>query len=337
MVEDRKMGKKRKQSFPFGLFILVLLVFAALLIFSKYREIDLIQPENKAQDIEQVENERNSGDAESSLNFIKSGENSENSEKPPVEVNGFVQLTENLQVPECGLRKHSADHELREFKYYSLCYRESYEQAEWSAECVKSSMLQKNATRSNDFRPDEKISTGSATLADYKGSGYDRGHLVPAADMSFDADAMSETFYMSNMSPQAPQFNRGIWVNLETQVRSWAQKFGKIYVVSGPVLNKSAAEFPSIGKNQVSVPEFYYKVILAPVFKDDEDKNTPEDSESAMAIGFIIPNQKCEKEFWDYAVSVDEVENITNIDFFSQLEDSLENQIESAFQLENWR
>ena len=198
-------------------------------------------------------------------------------------------------------------------------------------------MLQKNATRSNDFRPDDKISTGSATLADYKSSGYDRGHLVPAADMSFDADAMSETFYMSNMSPQAPQFNRGIWVNLETQVRAWAQKFGKIYVVSGPVLNKSAQEFPSIGKNQVSVPEFYYKVILAPVYKDEEDKNTPEDSESVMAIGFIIPNQKCEKEFWDYAVSIDEVENITNIDFFPQLEDSLENQVESAFQLEDWK
>lgn len=256
----------------------------------------------------------------------------ENSEKSA----GLVQLTENLQVPECGLKNHSADHELREFKYYSLCYRETYEQAEWSAECIKSSMLQKNATRSNDFRPDDKISTGSATLADYKSSGYDRGHLVPAADMSFDADAMSETFYMSNMSPQAPQFNRGIWVNLETQVRAWAQKFGKIYVVSGPVLNKSAQEFPSIGKNQVSVPEFYYKVILAPIYKNEEDKNTPEDSESVMAIGFIIPNQKCEKEFWDYAVSIDEVENITNIDFFPQLEDSLEKQVESAFKLENW-
>lgn len=331
------MGKKRKQkqSFPIGLFILVLLVFAALLIFSKYRGINLIQPENQVQNVEfKTEDEEISSEPESFSNFSKS---EENSEKSAVVNTGIVQLTENLQVPECGLKTHSADHELREFKYYSLCYRESYEQAEWSAECIKSSMLQKNATRSNDFRPDEKISTGSATLADYKSSGYDRGHLVPAADMSFDADAMSETFYMSNMSPQAPQFNRGIWVNLETQVRLWAQKFGKIYVVSGPVLNKSAEEFPSIGKNQVSVPEFYYKVILAPVFKDEEDKNTPEDSESAMAIGFIIPNQKCEKEFWDYAVPIDEVENITNIDFFPQLEDSLENQIESVFQLESWK
>ena len=324
------MGKKRKskKSFPVGLFILILLVFAALLIFSKYQGIDLLHPENQIQVSEVVEP---SSVSEVSNEQIEG--TAENSEKTA----GFVQLTENLQVPECGLKNHAADHELREFKYYSLCYRETYEQAEWSAECIKSSMLQKNATRANDFRPDDKISTGSSTLADYKSSGYDRGHLVPAADMSFDADAMSETFYMSNMSPQAPQFNRGIWVNLETQVRVWAQKFGKIYVVSGPVLNKSAQEFPSIGKNQVSVPEFYYKVVLAPIYKDEEDKNTPEDSESVMAIGFIIPNQKCEKEFWDYAVSIDEVENITNIDFFPQLEDSLENQVESAFQLEDWK
>ncbi len=322
------MGKKRKtkKSFPVGLFILILLVFAVLLVFTKYQGINLPNPENQSQTTQVA-------DLPSYSDFDMQAEQSVAPEKTA----GLVQLTDNLQVPECGLKNHSADHELREFKYYSLCYRESYEQAEWSAECIESSMLEKNAARSNDFRPDEKISTGSATLADYKSSGYDRGHLVPAADMSFDQDAMSETFYMSNMSPQAPQFNRGIWVNLETQVRAWAQKFGKIYVVSGPVLNKSAEEFSSIGKNQVSVPEFYYKVILAPVYKDDDDKKTPENSDSVMAIGFIIPNQKCEKEFWDYAVSVDEVESITNIDFFSRLEDSLEIQVESAFQLENWK
>lgn len=332
----RKKSKKSKKSFPFGFFLLILLVLAVLLIFAKYQGVELIPQEGQPQD-----------SAQQNIESVAKTENLENSARknpsaeaePQTQNSGqtLVLLTENLQVPECGLKNHSADHELRQFKYYSLCYRESYEQAEWSAECIKSSMLEKNAARSNDFRPDDKISTGSATLADYKSSGYDRGHLVPAADMSFDADAMSETFFMSNMSPQAPQFNRGIWVNLETQVRLWAQKFGKIYVVSGPVLNKSAEEFSSIGKNQVSVPEFYYKVILAPVYKDEEDLATPEDSESAMAIGFIIPNQKCDEDFWSYAVSIDDVEKITNIDFFPQLEDSLETQIEADFQIESWK
>ena len=102
------------------------------------------------------------------------------------------------------------DHQIRSFQYYTLCYRESYEQAEWSAYCLRDWMLQKNVKRTNDFRPDPEILTGSATLADYKRSGYDRGHLTPAGDMVFSKEAMSETFYMSNMCPQAAAFNRGI-------------------------------------------------------------------------------------------------------------------------------
>ena len=113
------------------------------------------------------------------------------------------------------------DHQIRAFQYYTLCYRESYEQAEWSAYCLRAFMLQKNAKRTNDFRPDPEILGGSATLADYKRSGYDRGHLTPAGDMVFSREAMSETFYMSNMCPQAAAFNRGIWKDLEDQVREW--------------------------------------------------------------------------------------------------------------------
>ena len=126
-------------------------------------------------------------------------------------INENVLLFNSLEVPLCGLNNHQIDHELRKFQNYSLCYRETYEQAEWSAYCLTSNQLVKNADRTNDFRPDNRISTQSASLADYKGSGYDRGHLTPAADMSFSEQAMSETFYMSNMSPQEPQFNRGIW------------------------------------------------------------------------------------------------------------------------------
>lgn len=326
--------KKSKKSFPKGFLVLILIIAAALLFFLKAQAISQASPQNTAE----VEKTLPQAESLAPETPVSSEEQNKTSAIPLQDgEESFVRLTDTLQVPECGLKSRSADHELREFKYYSLCYRETYEQAEWSAECIKSSMLQKNAARSNDFRPDEKISTGSAALDDYKNSGYDRGHLVPAADMSFSADAMSETFYMSNMSPQAPQFNRGIWVRLETQVRLWAQKFGKIYVVSGPVLNKSAENFSSIGENQVSVPEYYYKVILAPVYKDEEDRRTPETSESAMALGFVIPNQKCEKEFWDYAVPVDEVESLTGIDFFPQLEDSLENRIESEFYLESWK
>lgn len=223
------------------------------------------------------------------------------------------------------------DHQIRAFQYYTLCYRESYEQAEWSAYCLRDWMLQKNAKRTNDFRPDPQIDGGSATLADYKKSGYDRGHLTPAGDMVFSREAMSETFYMSNMCPQAAAFNRGIWKDLEEQVREWVRLYGAVYVVSGPVLSKPASEYPFIGESKVAVPEFFYKAILVPIYEDGLDACA-----DVMAIAFVIPNKACEGDFWRYAKSVDEAEEITGLDFFPLLEDDVENRVEAECDPRPW-
>lgn len=231
------------------------------------------------------------------------------------------------------------DHQIRAFHYYSLCYRKSYEQAEWSAYCLRDFMLEKNVKRTNDFRPDPEIAGGSATLADYKKSGYDRGHLTPAGDMVFSREAMSETFYMSNMCPQAAAFNRGIWKDLEDQVREWVRLYGAAYVVSGPVLSKPAEEYPSIGESKVAVPELFYKVILVPIYEDGAEQDSPEALETCadvIAIAFVIPNKGCEGDFWQYAASVDEVEEITGIDFFPLLEDDVENRVEAECNPRPW-
>ncbi|MBQ3836891.1 MAG: DNA/RNA non-specific endonuclease [Treponema sp.] len=223
------------------------------------------------------------------------------------------------------------DHQIRAFQYYTLCYRESYEQAEWSAYCLRDWMLQKNAKRTNDFRPDPQIEGGSATLADYKKSGYDRGHLTPAGDMVFSREAMSETFYMSNMCPQAAAFNRGIWKDLEDQVREWVRLYGVAYVVSGPVLSKPASEYPFIGESKVTVPEFFYKAILVPIYEDGLNACA-----DVMAIAFVIPNKASEGDFWRYAKSVDEAEEITGLDFFPLLEDDVENRVEAECDPRPW-
>ena len=231
------------------------------------------------------------------------------------------------------------DHQIRAFQYYTLCYRESYEQAEWSAYCLRDWMLQKNAKRTNDFRPDPQIEGGSATLADYKKSGYDRGHLTPAGDMVFSREAMSETFYMSNMCPQAAAFNRGIWKDLEDQVREWVRLYGAAYVVSGPVLSKPASEYPFIGESKVAVPEFFYKAILVPIYDDGLEEDSPEPLETCadvIAIAFVIPNKACEGDFWRYAKSVDEAEEITGLDFFPLLEDDVENRVEAECDPRPW-
>lgn len=328
------MGKKkrrRKQSNKLGIYIAIILVFViiALIEFGLKKGSEpqykyTYNPTTKYESTSSVETyEESSPIQEDVTTSLKSSD--------------VVVLKEGLEIPICGVVAKRLDHELRKFQNYSLCYRETYEQAEWSAYSLTANQLIKNADRTNDFRPDNRISTQSASLADYKGSGYDRGHLTPAADMSFSEQAMSETFFMSNMSPQEPQFNRGIWMYLEAQVRKWAERFGRVYVVSGPILDKSADKYKTIGNNKVVVPELYYKVILVPLYEDSNDFDTPNDSKSVMAIGFIIPNRKCDDSFWNYATSIDNVENMTGLDFFALLDDDIENYIESTYVLSNWK
>ena len=253
----------------------------------------------------------------------------------------LIQLPLNLEIPECpgdqNNREPHSDHYIRHFKGFTICYRESYEQAEWCAYKLEDSNLRKNAKRSNEFKPDYQIPTGSADLSDYRRSGYDRGHLAPAADFSFDKSFMNETFYLSNITPQDHGLNGGIWNDLESQVRRWAKRFGRVYVVTGPVLEKRAAQYKSIGPNKVAVPEFYYKVILAPRYRSHEDRLSREDTGRISAIGFIFPNENCEGSIYDYSCTVDEVEKRTKIDFFDALEDYWEEKAESTVNLEHWQ
>jgi len=206
-------------------------------------------------------------------------------------------------------------------KYYDLSYVEKHEQPEWVAyELTKAEVMGK-VKRKDDFREDPKVVSGSATLGDYKRSGYDRGHLAPAADMKFSKQAMSESFYMSNMSPQNPSFNRGIWKELEEKVRDWAVKNERIYVVTGGVLTDG---LPTIGEEKVSIPKYYYKVLL--------DYASPE----VKAIAFVLPNKNSKKPLSNFAVSIDSVEELTGIDFFPSLPDDQEKALESKFDYELW-
>ena len=208
-------------------------------------------------------------------------------------------------------------------KHYALSYDEKHEQAEWVAyELTKKSIQVKNVKRTNDFRPDPKVKTRSANDNDYRGSGYDRGHMVPAADMAFSEEAMSETFFMSNISPQVRAFNQGIWRELEEYTRDWAYDFKHLYVVSGAIFDKRPNR---IGNTGVSIPKAYYKVLL--------DLAEPE----KKAIGFLFPNEVSYERINTFATSIDEIEAKTGIDFFPELlEDDLESKLESEFDMNLW-
>jgi endonuclease G, mitochondrial len=189
---------------------------------------------------------------------------------------------------------------------------------------LTSNMILNNSVgRTDNFRTDPMVESGSATLADYSGSGYDRGHLCPAAAMRFNKAAMSETFYMSNMSPQKPDFNRGIWKKLEEKVRNWTVDNDELDIVTGPVFYKSK-QHKEIGSDGVDVPDAYYKVILD--FKEPDVK----------AIGFLIPNEGSRKPLSYYALPVDNIERITGFDFFATLPVNIENKVESKASYNKW-
>ena len=203
----------------------------------------------------------------------------------------------------------------------TLLYNEKHEQAKWVAYELESNKLNGNFKRKNQFRIDPKVHTISASPTDYKKSGYDRGHLASAADMKWSKVAMEESFFMSNISPQTPGFNRGIWKKLESVVRRWANDYEKIYIVTGPVLTK---EYSTIGLNNVSVPDFFFKVVL--------DNQGPE----KKAIGFVLANEKSRNNLKDFSMNIDSVEKITGIDFFHLLEDSFEDSLERSLDLSQW-
>jgi len=226
-------------------------------------------------------------------------------------------VAQNLELPDYTEKDLIIQH-----TGYTLSYSEEHEQAKWVAYELTKEELRGNVERTDNFRADSNIDTDSASLSDYRGSGYDRGHLAPAADFSWSEEAMSDTFYFSNMSPQKPGFNRGIWRKLESQVREWAIRDEALLVVTGPVLRN--VDYRTIGENDVAIPRYYYKVLL--------DIEEPE----LKGIGFILPHESSSDSLSSFAVSIDEVEQITGIDFYHAIEDSLEERLESSYNRTLW-
>ncbi len=187
--------------------------------------------------------------------------------------------------------------EIVRHSYYILSYIEEHEQAEWVYYKLTPDMIKGKTERTENFRQDPKVKTKSATPADYRKSGYDRGHLCPAASMRHNHKAMSETFYMSNISPQVPAFNRGVWRRLEQHVRDWVLKDSVLYVITGTIFPDSTQTAKKkIGCNQVTIPTHYYKIIHSP--------------KHSKSVGYIIPNQKSNNPISAFIVPIDSIKNI---------------------------
>ncbi|MCJ8276740.1 MAG: DNA/RNA non-specific endonuclease [Bdellovibrionales bacterium] len=209
------------------------------------------------------------------------------------------------------------DQEIRH-SYYNLCYSKEHRQALWVFHKSTLANINGSQKRTNDFRRDPNVDDPVGSR-DYSGSGYDRGHLVPAGDMKLNKTSMSETFFMTNISPQNPNMNRGIWGSLENRIRAWIRRGdGDAYIVTAPVLEDNLKTIDS----GVAIPRYFYKVIYFPDLQ--------------IMKAFLIPNERpVDSNFYNFSVSVDEVEDITGLDFFADLPDDVEDELESINYYDN--
>lgn len=207
-------------------------------------------------------------------------------------------------------------------KAYTTSYNPSTKLPNWVAWHLTANHVDGNHSRGGmKFHEDEDVPEPRATDNDYKGSGYDRGHMCPSGDNKWDADAQWESFYFTNACPQHHGLNRGDWNEMEQQCRKWARQMGDIYIVCGPILYKGPHK--TIGENQVVVPEAFFKVVLCM-------RGTPK------AIGFIYRNTDGNRPKGDYVNTVDQVERITGLDFFPALPDDVETKVEAEANLDEW-
>ncbi|QSX37170.1 DNA/RNA non-specific endonuclease [Shewanella sedimentimangrovi] len=197
---------------------------------------------------------------------------------------------------------------------YAVGYNYQNKVADWVAYHITAASVNAFFERSNSFTTDKELPEAYRSLSsDYSSTGYDRGHLAPSGTMDFTEESMKQSFLMSNMSPQLPGFNRGGWKALEEKVREWANTYEELYVVSGPIWDGNETY---VG-NGVYIPNAFYKVILDPYYND--------------AIAFIVPHRSVSSsELPQFITTVDEVERLTQLDFFSQLPDSVEEAAEST-------
>lgn len=205
---------------------------------------------------------------------------------------------------------------------YVASYNKTTLLPNWVAWHLTAERTEGSAKRSGvDFAEDTEVPEPRATDWDYYNSGYDRGHMCPAADNKWSKKAMEESFLFTNMCPQNGNLNRGDWNEMEMACRKWAKKYSDLYIVCGPILYKG--KHKTIGKNMVVVPEAFFKVVL----------RTGDDPQ---AIGFIYKNTSGNRPKDSYVNTVDEVERITGIDFFPSLPDDVEKKVEAECDLGLW-
>ena len=219
-------------------------------------------------------------------------------------------------------------------KGYTTSYNSQTKNPNWVAWHLTKSHTYGNHQRKNEvFAEDTDVKAPRATDGDYYNSRYDRGHMCPAGDNKWDQQAMTESFFFTNVCPQNHGLNKYEWNDLEILCRDWAREYGAIDIVCGPLYSSKGERFrvggrsepqqKTIGRNKIWVPDAFFKVVLC-------RQGRPK------AIGFVYRNEGKKQRMEEAVHSVDEVEAMTGIDFFPSLDDATENRIEASARLSEW-
>lgn len=232
---------------------------------------------------------------------------------------GNANSIEGIEIP---APLEDQDEQVLTRKGYTVSYNKTTMQPNWVAWHLTEDRINGPAKRpQRAFHEDEEVPEPRAVDNDYYSSGYDRGHMCPAADNKLDDDMMYQSFLFTNICPQNHNLNVGDWNEMENQCRRWAKRYDGVYIVCGPIFYNK--KHKTIGKHKIPVPEAFFKVVL-------RMGDTPQ------AIGFIYKNESGDRPKGDYVNTVDQVERITGYDFFPALPDDVEKAVEAAADLEEW-
>lgn len=258
------------------------------------------------------------------INFTVYAQKSSSSEIPEKDIFSSLEKSRTQYIQKLldsvGIAAPIPNEQLVKHLAYYSSYNPMHRVPNYVVHVIPKDILFGTATRTNNFRPDPQILKNSSDSADYWNSGYDRGHMAASADFKWSKQALSESYYYSNIIPQNHELNANAWNRLEMQIREWAIDNSELIVVTGPVLNDSLPKIQQ-GSYKVSIPQYIYKIVL--------DYYPPE----YKAIAFLYPNKNVPLDLEKHVVSIDSIEKLTGIDFFPKLPDSLENTLEAEADL----
>lgn len=233
-------------------------------------------------------------------------------------------FTQDIDTSRIELPALSEEDYIVKYEGYTSSYDMFTKTPEWVAyELTKDETYGDAAREGKFFSPDERVLLPQPDDYDYRGSGWTRGHLAPAADFRWSDDAMWDTFHFTNCCPQDKDLNEGMWNTLEKKCRTWARRYGSVYIVTGPVIGENI--YGTIGKNKVTVPDAFFKAVMV------------HDGSRWQSIAFVMNNNSRNPNMQKCAMSVDELEELLGLDFFAAMDDNIEAEVEKNYKLGFWK